>query len=166
MSQSTDLTCPKCGNYRDTPQHEFGCRRTFTIMITGSRDWPDKEYVWRILDQIVARERNKDPDTFFVLLHGGARGADEFAGAWANRRGVSEHVIHAKWRELGRAAGLIRNRQLIEMKPDIVCAFRINNSHGTTHALGLAEAAGIETFLDDRVMPHVKVPKRLDRGLQ
>lgn len=128
-------------------------RRTFTIMVTGSRDWLDKQYVWHILDGIVAREKAKDPDAFFRLLHGGARGADEFAGAWANRRGITEEVIHAKWRTIGRNAGLIRNRQLIEMGPDIVVAFRLNGSHGTGHAIGLAQAAGIETFVEERVMP-------------
>lgn len=149
----TEMTCPRCHNYRDTPGHELGCRRTFTIMVTGSRDWPDKQYVWRILDDIVARERRRDPDTFFVLMHGSARGADEFASAWANRRGISERRVPAKWRTLGRAAGLIRNRQMLEQNPDIVCAFRLNGSHGTGHAIDLAQAAGIETFVDERVMP-------------
>ena len=141
-------------------------RRAFTIMVTGSRDWPDKQYVWRILDDIVARERSKDPDTFFVLLHGSARGAGEFASAWANRRGISERRVPAKWRELGRTAGLIRNRQMVEQGPDIVCAFRLNGSHGTGHAIGLAQAAGIETFVEERVTPPSPPPrKRLDGGV-
>lgn len=126
-------------------------RRVFTIMVTGSREWADKAYVWRILDEIVARERSRDPDTFFRLLHGGARGVDEMAGAWANQRGITEEVVHAQWRRLGRRAGMIRNQWMIDMRPDFVAAFRLDGSPGTSDAIQRAQAAGIDLFIEDAV---------------
>lgn len=123
----------------------------FTIMVTGSRDWTDKRFVWKVLDGIAERERAKDPEVRFTVIHGGASGADRFAGEWANNRGHSEHTVVAQWRRYGRAAGPMRNRQLVQMGPDVVAAFRLDGSRGTSDAIDLAAAAGIETIIEDRV---------------
>ena len=48
------------------------------------------------------------------LLHGGARGADRTIGRAANQLGWPVEVLPADWRRHGRAAGPIRNRELLE----------------------------------------------------
>jgi len=49
-----------------------------------------------------------------LLLHGGARGADAAIGRAAQQLGWSALVMPAQWQLHGRAAGPIRNRELIE----------------------------------------------------
>jgi hypothetical protein len=49
-----------------------------------------------------------------LLLHGGARGADAAIGRAAHQLGWSALVMPAQWQRHGRAAGPIRNRELLE----------------------------------------------------
>ena len=49
------------------------------------------------------------------LLHGGARGADRAIGRAAFQLGWPVEVLPADWRRHGRAAGPIRNRELLEL---------------------------------------------------
>jgi hypothetical protein len=48
------------------------------------------------------------------LLHGGARGADAAIGRAAQQLGWSAAVMPAQWERHGRAAGPIRNRELLQ----------------------------------------------------
>ena len=50
-----------------------------------------------------------------LLLHGGARGADRAIGRAAHQLGWPVEVHPADWRRHGRAAGPIRNRELLEL---------------------------------------------------
>ena len=53
-----------------------------------------------------------------------ARGADRFAQEWANANGVAWIVYDANWTKHGRAAGPIRNQQMLdEGRPTLVVAF-------------------------------------------
>jgi len=49
------------------------------------------------------------------LLHGGARGADRTIGRAAFQLGWPVEALPADWRRHGRAAGPIRNRELLEL---------------------------------------------------
>ena len=49
------------------------------------------------------------------LLHGGARGADRTIGRAAHQLGWPVEVLPADWRRHGRAAGPIRNRELLKL---------------------------------------------------
>ena len=48
------------------------------------------------------------------LLHGGARGADTAIGGACERLGWSVEILHPQWSRYGRAAGPLRNRQLLQ----------------------------------------------------
>jgi hypothetical protein len=79
-----------------------------------------------------------------VLIHGGAKGADSLAGAWAVRKGISVQVFKADWRK-GRGGGPIRNkRMLTEGRPDRVVAFPGHD--GTANMVAQARAAGVPVF--------------------
>lgn len=79
-----------------------------------------------------------------VVIHGAARGADRIAGEIAAALGLEVVSYPARWREHGRAAGPIRNRQMLEEgKPDRVIAFWDGRSKGTAHMVNLAKAAGL-----------------------
>jgi hypothetical protein len=119
---------------------------TFTIMVTGSRGWANKRLLWGTLDNLCMEVERAHPEPVeFVLLCGGAKGADEMAAAWADNRGYSVRVMPAQWKLHGKRAGILRNEQMVNTHPDIVVAFWDGSSPGTAHAKAFAEAAGIET---------------------
>jgi len=96
-------------------------------------------------------DREHGPIT--VLIHGGANGADRLADQWARGHGINVQVFPAEWTRLGKAAGPIRNEQmLVEGKPDAVAAFPSNSRvvrpgrSGTQDMVNRANDAGVEVF--------------------
>jgi hypothetical protein len=88
------------------------------VLVCGGREGVDEIIVWAVL----AYKHAAHP--FSLVIHGGARGVDTFAGTWAAARGVPVRVYPADWKKHGRGAGPIRNKQmLVEGKPDVVIAF-------------------------------------------
>lgn len=65
------------------------------------------------------------------------------AGTAARALGFTEEVFEADWAQFGRRAGFIRNREMIEAKPDLVLAFSLNYSSGTEHTIREAQHRGI-----------------------
>ena len=57
-----------------------------------------------------------------ALLHGAARGADQAIAAAADQLGWPQIACPAAWRDHGRAAGPIRNRQMLERSMDLAAA--------------------------------------------
>lgn len=88
----------------------------------------------------------KEPLT---IISGMARGVDTVAAEWAQDQ-MSGNVIldkyPAHWAEHGRAAGYIRNKQMLdEGKPDLVIAFP--GGVGTAMMVKLAKEAGVPVEL-------------------
>ena len=83
--------------------------RSLVIAAGGGRDlaWPHQ----RIAAELLARTRGRP---VHLLLHGGARGADAAIGRAAQQLGWASLVMPAQWQLHGRAAGPIRNRELLE----------------------------------------------------
>ena len=109
------------------------------VLVCGSRDFADEKLLFDALD--VAHEFG--PIT--QVIHGAARGADTLAGEWAEGR-IPVRAFPAKWGEYGRAAGPIRNRQmLVEGEPDVVIAFFTDEktSRGTANMVKQARGAGV-----------------------
>lgn len=88
-------------------------------LICGSRTWNKYKIVVDWLKRLPSGT---------TLIHGGAKGADEMA-SWFWRdygRQYNMHVTeyHAEWEKHGKAAGPIRNQEMItEGKPDNALAF-------------------------------------------
>ena len=109
------------------------------VLVCGGRDYQNAEYLYSVLDKV-----NYYGD--IVLCHGGAKGADALAGQWASDRGVSCTVFPAQWKVHGKAAGPIRNKQMLdEFKPDMVIAFP--GGAGTRNMIGQAKKAGVKVYL-------------------
>lgn len=96
-----------------------------TVLCCGSRNWhprpPIQEALMRIKTALGQR---------FKVLHGGAVGADTIAGVSADALGLDVEVMRPDW-SIGKHAGLIRNTQMLERKPDYVIAFWNGQSRGT-----------------------------------
>jgi hypothetical protein len=75
-----------------------------------------------------------------TVLTGGARGVAPVAARAARDRGLAVVVHHADWARHGRAAGPIRNRQIVAECQALV-AFWDGGSRGTAHVVEQAKAA-------------------------
>ena len=120
---------------------------TYRILVTGSRDWPHPEVVYREL----TRAANA-ATTPIVVVEGACHlgGADEFAHTWADDmafRGddVASERHPADWAKHGRAAGFIRNQEMVNLGADLCLAFIYNNSRGASDCALRAQNQGIPT---------------------
>lgn len=77
------------------------------------------------------------------IIHGGDKGADRWAGIWAESRGVPCHVDPADWSR-GRGEGPLRNQRMVDMKPG--AAVRFPGDRGTADCAGRREQAGIPIY--------------------
>lgn len=106
-------------------------------LICGGRDFTDSRKFQRCMEQM---EEQYGP--FTCIVQGGARGADRLAADYAVQMLVPCEEYPADWTTHGRAAGPIRNQQmLVEGKPGIVFAFE--GGRGTASMVSLAKAAGV-----------------------
>lgn len=71
------------------------------------------------------------------IVSGGAKGADALAERLAREQKLSITVIKPDWQQHGRAAGPIRNRDIVDAV-DMVIAFWDGQSKGTKSALDYA----------------------------
>jgi predicted Rossmann-fold nucleotide-binding protein len=87
----------------------IGPSRSLVIAAGGGRDlaWTQQ----RVAAELLARSGGR---LVHLVLHGGARGADAAIGRAAQQLGWSSLVMPAQWQRHGRAAGPIRNRELLE----------------------------------------------------
>jgi hypothetical protein len=106
------------------------------LLVCGGRHFSDAERMNRTLDA-VHKKRGVD-----LVIHGGAGGADTLALWWAKSRGIPARCFPADWNTHGRAAGPIRNQQMIdEGLPDGVVAFP--GHRGTVDMVKRAKSAGL-----------------------
>lgn len=85
-----------------------------------------------------------------LLIHGGANGADRMAGEFAKWKGIAVKEYPADWQKHGKAAGPIRNRQMLEDgKPDLVIAF--SGGRGTANMISQARAAGVKVLIPETI---------------
>ena len=121
------------------------------ILVTGSRDWSDRDAVWTALNRAAS-------ECGSILVHGACpTGADALADEWATTQPdiyVERHP--ADWSR-GRGAGPERNRHMVGLGADVCLAFigsctsprckrhplLKHYSHGASGTADMAEAAGI-----------------------
>ena len=117
------------------------------ILFCGDRNWTATQPILDALHRF-----NPEHDT---IMHGAARGADSIAGRLATDLGFAVRIFPANWELYNKAAGFIRNKQMLDQNPDLVLAFHpdINLSKGTKHMVRIARAKGtpVEVFSDREV---------------
>lgn len=107
------------------------------VIVCGGRGFSDAEFLERKLDELHAEHQFRD------LMQGGALGADRLAKIWALKHPeIVMWQINAEWSKFGLGAGHIRNRRMMEWKPDLVVAFP--GGKGTKDMMEQARAAGVE----------------------
>lgn len=105
------------------------------VLVCGGRDFNDRELLFKTLDRL----HRANPIT--LVIHGGARGADALGDQWADAEFVECKAFQADWDTHGKAAGPIRNSQMLQEKPDLVVA--CPGGPGTADMVRKARAAGV-----------------------
>lgn len=114
------------------------------VLVCGDRNWTNKEMIRSILASLP----NLD-----LVIHGAARGADSLAAEVAVELGIEHDPHPAKWTLFGRSAGPIRNRRMLNLKPDLVIAFHDDlwgRSKGTKDCVEEAMKRGISVKVWDQ----------------
>lgn len=129
------------------------------ILVCGGRHFSDRSAVARALAPYKPKPITNIAE--HKIIHGGASGADQLAGEWAECFGVPFREFPANWTDLSHAdavirtrhdgtkydakAGSRRNQRMIdEGKPDLVIAFP--GDRGTADMVAKARKAGIEVI--------------------
>lgn len=104
------------------------------VAVIGSRKYPDLGFV----REFIRRLARRDPTA--TVVSGNALGVDRAAEIEARAVGLVVVSLPADWDTHGKAAGFIRNGEIVR-RCDVVAAFWDGNSKGTADTVGKAEAA-------------------------
>lgn len=115
------------------------------VLVCGSRNWTDESTIADVLSDVFyeVEEAGGQPK----VMHGNAPGADTLAAKVSDFYGVPTLVFPADWKRHGKAAGPIRNRQMLDEKPELVIAFHLGESRGTRDCVNEAMRRGIRTLV-------------------
>lgn len=105
----------------------------------GERDFSDLEHLNQTLNSCLKWWN------LTTIIHGGAKGADSLAHTWARNKGLNVLKVNAQWDLHGKAAGMIRNKEMLDLGPDVVIAFK--GGVGTEGMITIARKAGVPVFI-------------------
>lgn len=112
------------------------------LLVTGARIWDSQLDVDYYLTGCLLGSAMTGVE--LIIVHGDCpTGADSMASNWAKRNNVKEEKYPAEWDKYGKAAGHIRNKQMVDTKPDRAVAFIRGEARGTNNCIGHLERAGI-----------------------
>jgi len=116
------------------------------VLVCGGRDFCDKAILWKTLDETFPHSETDSYGNWLpvgTLIHGDCpTGADALADEYAVVNWLDLKTFPANWEKYGRAAGPIRNAQMLdEGRPDIVIAFP--GGRGTADMVSKARASGV-----------------------
>lgn len=97
------------------------------VAIVGSRTFRNRKRLFDEMDGLTLGDKPLVPT---LIISGGASGADTLARAYAKARGIPLKEILPDWKTHGRAAGPIRNREIVK-QADLVVGFWDGVSPGT-----------------------------------
>ena len=102
------------------------------VLICGDREWCNRSVIMKVIQELKPK----------IIIEGGCRGVDTLARECANILHIEVHEYRAEWQRFGRAAGPIRNKEMIEEgRPSLVVAFHNNldKSSGTKNMVKQAK---------------------------
>lgn len=80
------------------------------------------------------------------IVSGGAKGADKLGEMYADKYGIKKLIFLPDWKQFGRKAGFMRNKDIIE-NCDVVFAFWDMKSKGTEHSVKLSHKLKKKIFI-------------------
>ena len=116
------------------------------ILVAGSRNFTDKTLMGLEMSRWVNQED-------VTIVTGGALGADSIAGEWAKALGYKSEVHAAEWKKHHKAAGIIRNRAMVDSGVDRVLIFYgpLGETAGSKYTEEYARGKGVpvEVFFQE-----------------
>lgn len=92
----------------------------YSIIVSGGRNnYAQKDYLFNLLDAI--QDQSDKP---IHIIQGGAKGIDALAKEWTQSRGCIMTQVDAEWDKYGKSAGMRRNKDMINLKPDLVICMK------------------------------------------
>jgi len=123
------------------------------VLIAGSRNIPENfDYFYLIDELLKVLTVNKKWDYDKIIeICGTAKGADTIGKKWALERGYEVIEFPADWDKHGKAAGPIRNEEMVKFikdkKQNIVILFWDGTSSGTKNTYDLCKKYEINYHL-------------------
>lgn len=118
------------------------------ILVCGGRHFADYELLKTIANQYLQKQNISQQDVEIVSGH--CQGADRLGEKYASEHGCGLAIFPAKWDKYGRAAGPIRNKEMIhyiaQAERALVIAFASEKSVGTKNTVALARKMNIQVF--------------------
>lgn len=114
------------------------------LLICGDRNWTDGAAIIEAL-----RQMERAGGAIELIIEGDARGADKLAGKAAEYFEIPCIKFPALWDIYGRAAGPVRNAQMLkEGQPDVILAFHdyLYKSKGTKNMMQIANKASLQVI--------------------
>jgi hypothetical protein len=124
------------------------------ILVTGSARWTNRAAIG------IALARLFNVDNTAVLVSGHCpTGADRIAEEIWSAFGGEIELHPANWKRYGRAAGPIRNQEMVDAGADYVLAFPMEGGKGTQGCMELARKAGLRITDYSQPPPRSTVPE-------
>ncbi len=118
--------------------------KKINLAISGTRTFDDYEFLKKKLDRYVDGLK-----IAYIVLGAGRHkisdrhvGVDYFAEQWANHRNFNLILCHADWARYEKAAGPLRNREMIRHADELVAIWD-GKSPGTKDCITAAKRKGI-----------------------
>lgn len=112
------------------------------IIIAGSREFNDYEYLKQRCNQVISFLELKD----ITIISGTANGADKLGEQYAKEKGYEIKQYPANWNKYGKSAGYLRNVEMAE-NADVLIAFWRNQSKGTKHMIDIASDKNLKVHI-------------------
>ncbi len=100
------------------------------ILICGSRDFTRLNKVTYFVNKLISITDS--------VIVGDARGVDTRAIIHGRKLGITVNVFKADWNTHGRRAGIIRNLEMLDERPNYIAAFWNGKSSGTKFMIDTA----------------------------
>lgn len=113
------------------------------VLVCGGRKFSDRKLVYAALDKLY----NSNYIGRMTIIEGGALGADRLAQDWANQLHIDVELLTcpADWERHGLSAGMKRNTDMANLKPDLCLAFK--GGRGTQNMVDICRERNIKTHL-------------------
>lgn len=112
------------------------------VLVCGDREGFDRR---RMIERLAKLPKGT------VIINGCCRGVDQMADRIARLLGFGVERYPAEWKRFGRAAGPVRNKQMLaEGQPDLVLAFHhhYERSRGTKNMVKQSREWGVEVEIN------------------
>lgn len=104
------------------------------ILVAGCRFYENYKQAEVYIDFCL---QNIKKENSFIFVSGACRGADRLGELYAQKHGYAIERYPADWERYGKAAGPIRNQQMVNISDYIIC-FWDGKSRGTKSTIDFA----------------------------